>query len=286
MVKALLLNVLLVVALGGLLAVIGCDSVTSGPPSQPTLISPTVATRLIEGTIDGLAPNMIFVAANSIQLDSQTSIRSGLMGLSFADLRLGARARVTVLSDGTLLRATLVEVLDTVGTPTHLQGVIATMSGDENAFQFAIGSQLVRGDGGTQVFEGTHPSSVASLRNGMTVDVDGLQRAEYAYATNVKASGSGSGDSTSAPNPSPSPSPTPPPNSPPGPGELTVGGTVGNLSGVCPVLLFTLDGSAVVTNNSTQWSGGTCVTLAPGASVEATGTQSGNTIVARQVRFN
>jgi hypothetical protein len=67
---------------------------------------------------------------------------------------------------------------------------------------------------------------------------------------------------------------------------VTLSGTVGAMSGACPLLVFTLNGSVVVTDNSTTWNGGTCLSLAPGGSAEASGTRNGSTLVARQVTVN
>jgi len=70
------------------------------------------------------------------------------------------------------------------------------------------------------------------------------------------------------------------------PGSVTIGGTVNSVSGTCPAIVFTMGGTAVVTDNNTTWNGGTCLSLAPGGSVEATGTRNGDTLAARQVTFN
>jgi hypothetical protein len=219
----------------------------------------------------------------TVELASGAPILSASMPVNFADLRLGARVRVTAFSDGDIFRGALVDVLDVVGVPTQVQGVIAGLSRDQGAFQFLLGNRVIRGNSGTQTFEGDSPSSDASLQEGMAVDVDGLQRAEYIYASNVTvgeshASGGAPGSASPSPNPDPNPSPSP--------GQVAVGGVVGNISGSCPLLLFNLDGSPVVTNGSTQWNGGACATLKPGASANATGTQDGDTVVAREVTVN
>src|ERR1700730_9192943 len=56
-----------------------------------------------------------------------------------------------------------------------------------------------------------------------------------------------------SPNPAPSPSPTVPP-----PNQVTVGGTVNTVNGVCPALVIGTNGSVVVTDNNTDFVGGAC----------------------------
>jgi len=307
-------GIVLVGVLGALLSA-ACDhdqrptlvTPSTGPQAAPP---PATSVKLVEGVIETVtAPDTIVVAGNRIQVGSQAIIRRGSIGLMFADLSVGARSRVTGESDGTTLRATLVELLDQVGTPMQLHGVIGGVAGDGNAFQFTVGNQLIRGDNETQVFDGPRNALANSLRDGDTVDVDGLRRSEHIYARSVTVRPSDSQGSAPPPSTGPAPSPAPQPPSPgpgpspnPGPGPaptpapapapspspgpsnpVTVGGTVGALSGACPLLVFTLSGSAVVTDNSTTWNGGTCLSLAPGGSAEASGTRNGSTLVARQV---
>ena len=291
----------LVGALGVVLSCVACDRDQPGmpaTPSTPTPTAPVVRTATIEGTIDGLSmPDTIVVSGQRIQIDPQSVLRSGSMPISFSDLRLGARSRVTAESDGNSTRAALVEVLDPVGTARYLHDVVTEVSGDGNDFQFRLGGQTVRGNGDTRVFEGTRTSSAASLRNGQIVDVNGLQRADYLFAANVTIKSSDPAPSpTPTPTPTPTPNPTPNPNPSPAPspspaplplpgGDITVGGAVSSVSGACPALVFTIGGTAVVTDNNTAWSGGTCLSLRPGASAHATGARNGNTLIARQVTF-
>ena len=317
--KSLASRLALAGALCGLVLCAACDNDQRAMPVTPSAAAPTTpTTTVIEGTIDGLSsPDTIVLSGQRIQLDPRVVIRSGSMPVSFADLRLGARSRVTAESDGGSIRATLVDVLDPVGTATRLHGVVSGVAVDANGFQFQMGSQTVRGNGDTQVVEGTRPALGSSLHDGQIVDIDGLQRADYVYAALVAIrandaapaptpspspspgpSPSPSPSPAPSPGPSPSPSPGPSPSPSPGPapgpiptppipggGNVTVGGTVNSVSGSCPAIVFTMGGTAVVTDNNTSWTGGTCASLAPGGTAHATGTRNGNTIAARQVSF-
>src|SRR5262245_15026239 len=157
--KSLVSN-LVALSLAGVIAA-ACDRERPYSPGAPTVLQPgpTVATaKVIEGSIEGIpTPNTLIVAGSTVQLGSGAIIRSGSMGVTFADLRIGARSRVTGESDGTVLMASLVELLDPVGTPLVLRGMITAVIADDSGFRFMMGNQLVRGDGDTQVLEGTTP---------------------------------------------------------------------------------------------------------------------------------
>jgi uncharacterized protein DUF5666 len=150
---------------------------------------------------------------------------------------------------------------------------------DGDAFQFNLGSQVLRGNGITQVFEGKSLKTATSLRDGLTVDADGLLRTDYAYARRVTVP---SADTTT---PSPTPTPTPTPIPPPLPTETTIGGVMGPVAGVCPVVAFPIGGQVVVTKSSTSYAGGSCADLVAGHSSEVSGTPAGNTVVAREIRI-
>src|SRR5580704_8508128 len=175
--------------LGGLIVTAACDhSPSSAAPSSVPQTGATggSTTSVLTGAISGLtAPSGITVSGQQMQLDPNATLRSGTMPISFADLKIGANSRVMERTDSSGMHATEVDVLDPVGTATHLHGFISGVSGDANGFQFQMGGSLVKGDSGTQVFSGTSPASASALQNGQIVDVDGLQRADYVYPSNV-----------------------------------------------------------------------------------------------------
>jgi hypothetical protein len=101
----------------------GCHK-SSALPSAPTISGPTIGAQMIEGAIEGiLAPDTIVVGGKRIVLGSGAVILSGSMPLAFADLKMGARSRVTAQPDSNgLLQGSLVEMLDDVGTVAQLRG--------------------------------------------------------------------------------------------------------------------------------------------------------------------
>ena len=78
-----------------------------------------------------------------------------------------------------------------------------------------------------------------------------------------------------------------PPPTPPTPvREITIDGEVGDVSGSCPALTFTLDGRTVVTSNQTEFSRGPCKDLRSGVEVEVRGTlMSDGRVQAIRVRY-
>ena len=83
-------------------------------------------------------------------------------------------------------------------------------------------------------------------------------------------------DPSPAPAPIPSPSPIPTPSSTPVPTTTTISGTVRSLSGDCPNLTLTVNGTTVVISQSTQFTGGNCKKLKSGDDISATGTVRSN----------
>jgi uncharacterized protein DUF5666 len=76
--------------------------------------------------------------------------------------------------------------------------------------------------------------------------------------------------------PVPSPSPTPSPPQAPAPTIVTISGATSGLSGECPDLILTVNGTTVVTSQSTKFTGGNCKHLQSGSGISATGTLLSN----------
>ncbi len=171
------------------LAACGKDSPLT--PTSPTQSAPPVVAasgpQTIEGTIEGTtAPDLIVVSGQRIRLNADATLRSGVLAVRFADLSVGARARVTAESSGgDALLGSLVDVLDPVGKPNFQHGMVESLSNNGSFFEFRFGSQLIRGDALTQIIDVTGPVTPSMLRNTVSIDVNGLLRTDYLYATRI-----------------------------------------------------------------------------------------------------
>ena len=91
---------------------------------------------------------------------------------------------------------------------------------------------------------------------------------------------------TPAPTPTPTPLPPPPPPPPPAPTPLTIGGTARNVSGDCPEISFTVNGTAVATTKTTKFTGGKCDKIKNGTDVSVTGVSQDGMISASAVQIS
>lgn len=178
------------VVLLGVITLVACADDAPSTPTSPTP-TPAVAAaapspQTIEGTIEGTtAPDIIIVSGSRIRLTADATLRSGALAVKFTDLSVGARARVTAESSGGDLMGSLVDVLDPVGKPNFQHGMVESFSDKGSYFEFRFGSQLIRGDAATQIIDVTGPVTSSMLRNTVSIDVNGLLRTDYLYATRI-----------------------------------------------------------------------------------------------------
>lgn len=271
-----------------------CDKADSPTSPTQTQAGPPVATGAMtfEGRIDAVSPpDTITISGQRIVVGANTALRASGEAISFSDLQVGAQARVAAESDGATVRATSIDVLGDVGQARRLRGVISGLTRNGDQFQFQADGQRVQGNGSSVVANGSNIVNAGSLANGQTVVIEGLDRSGYTFAKRVDielqpTSGSG-------PSPSPGTSPDPGAGSGSGPGSgsdpapsspgVTVSGVLSNLSGLCPVLTFPVNGQVVVTSAATAFIGGSCQAIQVGSSVEATGPVVGGQVLATQV---
>lgn len=272
----------------------GCDSKNSptSPTSTtapPTQSGPTVSAgpMSISGRIDSVtAPDTITINGQRILVSGSTAIRSGSSALTFGDLQAGAQARVAADFDGSTIRANSIDLDGDVGRPVLMSGVISGMSRTGTDFGFRVNNEPLRGNGDTQVVDGSAPANSSNLRDGQTVTVEALQRADHVYAKKVTVDlqpTAGAPSPNPSPSPGPSPSPSPSPTPAPGGSPVTITGLLSTLSGVCPALVFPINGQLVVTSVATAFIGGTCEELRVGATADVVGTVIGGQVVATQI---
>jgi hypothetical protein len=133
-----------------------------------------------------MAPLTFKAAGRTVKTDSATRFVDGSVTRSFADLQIGMRVHAKGSLSGDTFTATRVELQSAQTVPVEVNGTIDTLTGSAAAFQFKIGSRVVKGDANTTFFgDGDKPDTFSDLKDGARVEVKGQQRDGYVYATRI-----------------------------------------------------------------------------------------------------
>ena len=165
-------------------------SVTSSSVTLESAARTGAGEEELEGRIESLPPTMadgaLKVAGRTVTTNASTQIRHGDETVDFDDLEIGYRVHVKGSASGSSLLASTIMVQNTITTiPVNVNGIIDDLSGSEDAFQFEIGSRLIKGDADTEFFGNGGGDSFEDLENGVRVEVKGLQRDGYVYADRI-----------------------------------------------------------------------------------------------------
>ncbi len=169
----------------------------------------------------------------------------------------------------------------------ELHGIVAALSGSSSSFDFTVGGMKVRGDSQTTFFgDGDKPDTFASLRNGAKVEVKGVTRDGFVYAQRIHINGGNSGaddDNDDDNEPDDDHDNGGDDNKA---GEAEASGTISGITSGCPSITFSVGGTAVSTNPSTEFEGAACTALKNGDKVKVEGTRAsaGAPIVAKEVK--
>ncbi|HET7698762.1 MAG TPA: DUF5666 domain-containing protein [Vicinamibacterales bacterium] len=195
----------------------------------------------LEGRVESLPPTqpaLTFKAAGrTVRTDSSTRFVDGSQTRAFSDLRIGMRVHAKGSLSGDTFNATLVELQNSNTTlPVNVNGVIDTLKGSAAAFEFKIGSRLVKGDAQTSFFgDGDKPDSFSSLEEGSRVEVKGQQRDDYIYAVRIHINGGDDDDDDDDQDSS-----------------ASIHGTLNAMSGSKPALMLIVGTTTVRTSSSTE----------------------------------
>jgi hypothetical protein len=235
----------------------------------------------LEGRVESLPPTMpsltFKAAGRAVKTDASTRFVDGSQSRSFSDLRVGMRIHAKGQMAGDSLTATVVELQNSnTSLPVNVNGIIDTLTGTAAAFQFKIGSRLVKGDALTAFFgDGDKPDSFATLKEGSRVEVKGEQRDDFVYAVRIHINGGddddddGDGQDSSA----------------------SIHGTLNVISGGFPNFVLTVGTTTVRTSSGTEVKRKgdvqTLNELKVGMSVHVVGVrQSNGSIDARKIEIN
>ena len=194
----------------------------------------------LEGRVESLPPTMpsltFKAAGRTVKTDAATRFVDGSQARSFSDLRIGMRIHAKGSMSGDTFTASVVELQNSnTSLPVIVNGVIDSLTGSAAAFQFKIGSRLVKGDALTTFFgDGDKPDTFSDLKEGSRVEVKGEQRDDYVYAVRIHING---GDETDDDGPDTS---------------ASIHGTLKAIGGSKPALVLTVGTTTVRTSASTE----------------------------------
>jgi hypothetical protein len=195
----------------------------------------------LEGRIESLPPttaaSTFKAAGRTVKTDASTRLVDGSQTRSFADLTIGMRVHAKGTLSGDTFTATQVQLQNSNNVQVTVNGVIDTVTGTASAFEFKIGSRVIKGDALTAFFgDGDSPDSFASLEDGVRVEVKGDQRDGFVYATRIHVNDDDDDDDDDD-----------------GPDtSASIHGILSAIGGSAPSLLLTVGGTTVRTSASTE----------------------------------
>ena len=166
-------------------------AVSGSTASIESAVSSGSGEAQLEGRVESLPPTtaaLTFKAAGrTVKTDASTRFVDGSQTRTFIDLGIGMRVHAKGTLAGDTFTATLVELQNSnTSPPVEVNGTIDSLAGSAAAFQFQIGSRLVKGDTNSAFFgDGDKPDSFSDLKEGSRVEVKGEQRDGYVYAIRI-----------------------------------------------------------------------------------------------------
>jgi hypothetical protein len=147
----------------------------------------------IEGRLESIQGSTLIVAGRTVTVGASTVIRHGDTTMTLSQLAVGQRVHVkgTVSGTGTTATttATLIIVQNmNVSIPMNLEGSVSDLAGTASAFEFKIGSSVVKGTGSTE-FKGGKSPSFTALANGGKVHVKGSMQNGFVQAETITLQG-------------------------------------------------------------------------------------------------
>jgi hypothetical protein len=123
------------------------------------------------------------VSGSLVTTDATTTFFLNGQAASFAALVVGQRVHVKGQMNGSALAARSILIQNTnVDVPVNINGTVSQLLMTAPTFQFVVDGQLVKGDALTE-FNGN--SQLSDLANGVRVEVKGVQRSGFVYASRI-----------------------------------------------------------------------------------------------------
>jgi hypothetical protein len=195
----------------------------------------------LEGRVESLPPTVpaqtFKAAGRSVKTDSSTRFLDGSQTRAFADLKVGMRIHARGTLSGDQFTAAIVELQNSnTALPVEVNGVIDTLTGTASAFQFNIGSRVIKGDAQTTFFgSGDRSTTFSALKNGVRAEVKGEQRDGFVQATRLHVEDGNDNDNDDDQDAS-----------------ASIDGRLNAMSGAKPTFTLTVGTTTVRTSSSTE----------------------------------
>lgn len=237
----------------------------------------------IEGRIESIEGTTLKVRARTVMVTPSTVIRHGSTAMTIDQLEVGQRVHVkgTVSGTGETAVTTATEIkVQNVNTslPVNLEGTVSGLTGTASAFEFVVRGRMVKGDATTE-FKGGPSPSFAQLADGDKVHVKGTQQNGFVQASRINLQGNDDddddGDDDSEDDDSEDDDSD----------EFEARGAVAGLSGTCPAIAFTLNGTSIRATSSTEFKQIGCAAIANGTQIKVEGDrQTDGSVIAREIK--
>ena len=259
-------------------------SVSGATASLESEVRHGVGETEVKGFIEALPPTTAAAtfraAGRTVTTSASTTFVNGNATRTFADLRVGMRVEVKGALAGDTIIATRVGIEGAAApvpapapapkpepAEAELSGAISALSGGAASFQFNLGTRVVKGDGKTAIVGSSNSvKAFADLKNGVAVEVNGVQRDGFMQASriHIESPETESGDDDA---------------------ETEVEGTLGVLTGTCPSIKSSVGSTVFATSPATQFDGTACTAFKSGDRVQVKGTKkSDGSISATRLR--
>ena len=233
----------------------------------------------IEGRIESIEGTTLKVRARTVMVTPSTIIRHGSTAMTIDQLAVGQRVHVkgTVAGEGETAVTTATEIkVQNVNTnlPVNLEGTVSGLTGTASAFEFVVRGRTVKGDAATE-FKGGQSPSFDRLADGDKVHVKGTQQNGFVQASRINLQGNDDDDDDGEDDDSEDDDSD----------EFEARGPVAGLSGTCPAIAFTLNGTSIRATSSTEFKQIGCAAIANGTQVKVEGDrQTDGSVIARQIK--
>jgi hypothetical protein len=237
------------------------------PPNPAPEPNPEPTEAEFSGIISGLtgaaSAFQFNVGSRVVKGDATTAIIGDSNATkTFADLKNGATVEVKGVQMTGFVQASRIHIEGGAAEPAEAEfsGILSGLTGAASAFQFNVGSRVVKGDATTAIIGDSNATKTfADLKNGATVEVKGVQMTGFVQASRIHIEGAEAEPPTD---------------------DVDVEGTLGAVTGACPAIASTVGSTKFTTSASTRFDDAACTAFKSGDKVEVSGAKQADGSIA------